>query len=83
MRLPALLLAIASCVAWDRSASTEAPLAPTAPQVLSKGWLPYAQSLVRQERAVGVVLREHQIHDTLVADAALAAVPVRETSAGS
>ncbi len=82
MRLPPVLLAIAVGITFAVGASGQTPRAPEAPQVLSKGWLPHAQSLVRQDRAVGVVLREHQMHDTFVADAALAAVPVRETKRG-
>lgn len=34
----------------------------------SQGGLTYAQSLVRRERPVGVVLREHELHSTVVTD---------------
>ena len=54
MRLHAVLLAIALGITLAVGASGQTPRAPDAPQFLSKGWLPYAQSLVRQERAVGV-----------------------------
>lgn len=83
MRLSAVLLAIALGITLAVGASGQTPRARWAPQLLSKGWLPDAQSLVRQGRAVGVVLRDRQLQGTFVADAASAAVPVRETTRGT
>lgn len=37
---------------------------------MSRGWLTYAQSLVRLEQPVGVVLREHEMHSAVVDDTA-------------
>ncbi len=72
MRRTALLTAFAVCLALAATArgqTTPAASAPTHAEMRAAGWLPYAQSLVRGEQPVGVVLREHELHDAVATDA--------------
>lgn len=67
-----LTLVVSACVCLALASTTSAqPTSAAAaekPPRLTKGWLTYAQSLVRLERTVGVVLREHEMHGTVVTD---------------
>ncbi len=85
MRLQLVLAVLGSLVAGVTSVDQPTPdaSARSRSEVLSKGWLPYAQSLVAREQAVGVVLREGEMFSPVVADVpGLPSTTVAESTRG-